>query len=381
MEDQFDYTEEDDLFNDADESSIDSSSGSEMDGELENSAEGAEGAEGAEDTKDPIQPLMADIAASALGGAGDDAGTELTGVERFLSSYGVNGGIITFDDGETARFSDLSGDEQEEILNSLTKESVPTIEEKYNLDEQEIQLLNTLRENDQSAEEFINNIVDFRLKSVIAQKDAQSIDFESMDDDAVFVRQLKDNDPEITDDAIASELDMAKQLSSFESTIGAIRNGYIAKQREAANVDMEDKNNAFNADLELQREHVVQSVEGMTDIAGAPLSTDMKEYLLHDIMELNDNKDPILMEKIFSNPETMFKANWFLNYGEDYISNLNNYWKKEVSKAAKNAYNKATHTMPGEPQGGHTAQRGNYLGNKTGGNSFGEVVSEEDLFE
>jgi hypothetical protein len=33
----------------------------------------------------------------------------------------------------------------------------------------------------------------------------------------------------------------------------------------------------------------------------------MKEYLLHDIMELNDNRDPILMEK-FGNPEAMFKS-------------------------------------------------------------------------
>jgi hypothetical protein len=36
---------------------------------------------------------------------------------------------------------------------------------------------------------------------------------------------------------------------------------------------------------------------------------EMKEYLLHDIMELND-RDPILMEKLFGSPEAMFK-NWF----------------------------------------------------------------------
>jgi hypothetical protein len=36
----------------------------------------------------------------------------------------------------------------------------------------------------------------------------------------------------------------------------------------------------------------------------------MKEYLLHDIMELNDNRDPI-MEKLFGSPEAMFKTIWF----------------------------------------------------------------------
>jgi hypothetical protein len=34
----------------------------------------------------------------------------------------------------------------------------------------------------------------------------------------------------------------------------------------------------------------------------------MKEYLLHDIMEPNDNRDPIDGER---SPEAMFKANWF----------------------------------------------------------------------
>jgi hypothetical protein len=29
-------------------------------------------------------------------------------------------------------------------------------------------------------------------------------------------------------------------------------------------------------------------------------------------MELNDNRDPIPMEKLFGSPEAMFKANWFL---------------------------------------------------------------------
>jgi hypothetical protein len=37
----------------------------------------------------------------------------------------------------------------------------------------------------------------------------------------------------------------------------------------------------------------------------------MKEYLLHDIMELNDNRDPILMEKLFEVLRLCLKANWF----------------------------------------------------------------------
>ena len=89
------------------------------------------------------------------------------------------------------------------------------------------------------------------------------------------------------------------------------------------------------------------------------------------------------MEKIFSSPETMFKASWFANYGEDYISNLNAYYKKEISKARKAGYAQATNGMPGSPTiiGGGTRQVGPLV--EQGGPSvnFGRELTEEELFD
>lgn len=339
---------------------------------------------------DPIEPVggtLAQAAQAALDAAppAPMAGEGLTGVEQFLTDYGVQGGIISFEDGESSKFEDLAPSEQAEILKSLVSEAVPSIEEKYNLDQEEINLLNVLRENDQTPEEFINNIVDYRLQAVLAQKDAGSIDFDSMGDDAVFVRQLQDNNAEMSADEIASELELAKKLATYSQTVGTMRNGYKAAQDTLASQNRAEEDEAFLGDLELQRAEVVQTVEGIVDVAGAPVTDEMKEYLLHDIMELNSNRDPILMEKVFSSPEQMFKTNWFLSYGEDYIKGLNDYWKKEVSKASKNAYGNATRHMPGTPTAGQRL-----TGPGTGGgntnpdsmrNGYGDVYDEEDLFE
>jgi hypothetical protein len=73
----------------------------------------------------------------------------------------------------------------------------------------------------------------------------------------------------------------------------------------------EENNKVFSEQLEAQRHEIVETVEDINDIGGASISSEMKEYLLHDIMELNDNRDPILMEKLFGSPEAMFKTNWF----------------------------------------------------------------------
>jgi hypothetical protein len=56
----------------------------------------------------------------------------------------------------------------------LVSESVPSIEEKYNLDEDEVNLLNTLRDSDMTSEEFINSLVDYRAQAVSAQRTEHS---------------------------------------------------------------------------------------------------------------------------------------------------------------------------------------------------------------
>jgi hypothetical protein len=67
-------------------------------------------------------------------------------------------------------FSELDHAEQTEILSSLVSESVPSIEEKYNLDEDEVNLLNTLRDSDMTSEEFINSLVDYRMQRFCSER-------------------------------------------------------------------------------------------------------------------------------------------------------------------------------------------------------------------
>jgi hypothetical protein len=73
----------------------------------------------------------------------------------------------------------------------LVSESVPSIEEKYNLDEDEVKL-NTLRDSDMTSEEFINSLVDYRMQAVSAQRELSTTDYEAVSDDGIFVKSLRD---------------------------------------------------------------------------------------------------------------------------------------------------------------------------------------------
>lgn len=309
------------------------------------------------------------------------SGVELSGVEQFLTAYGVQGGIITYEDGSSARFSDLDAAEQSEILSSLVTESVPTIEEKYNLDADEINLLNTLRDSDMTSEEFINSLVDYRMQAVAAQRELSTTDYTAVSADGIFVKSLRDSNPDISDEEIAAELAQAKELTSYTSTTEAMRKLLISEQQESNYLLAEQNDKIFSQELEAQRFNIVEAVEDINDIAGAQISSEMKEFLLHDIMELNENKDPILMEKLFSSPDAMFKANWFLNYGESYMQEVDNHWKREVSKARKEGYLQATTGMPGNPVNIGGVDKRNGKAHVPGSTSYGKELSEEELFE
>jgi preprotein translocase subunit Sss1 len=67
----------------------------------------------------------------------------------------------------------------------------------------------------------------------------------------------------------------------------------MTQQAEDNYYKQEENNKVFSEQLEAQRHEIVETVEDINDIMVLVSPPEMKEYLLHDIMELNDNRDPI----------------------------------------------------------------------------------------
>ena len=320
-----------------------------------------------------------------IGQPGTDGDSELSGIDLFLGSYGVRGGIIKFDDGNSAHFNELTAEGQREVLSSLVNSSVPTIEDKFDLNDSEITFLNALRESGAAnVEDFVNDIVDHRMDTIVSERNASTLDFGKIADDDIYLMHLRETKPDFTDGDLVDELEKAKQLSTYTELTDGMRENYITRQEELVDNLKEQRDGAYMTQIEGQRQDIATVVDNMDNIAGSPLTDDVKEFLLHDLMELNEHNDPILMEKIFADPEQAFKANWFLTYGEDYIKNLNEYWKKEVSVAAKKGYQQSINGMPENPTiiG---ADRGGYTQNTTqpdgGPISFGKELDETELFD
>jgi len=260
----------------------------------------------------------------------------LTGVDRFLADFGVVGGKITFEDGEKVDFNELSPDEQYNVLSSLAEEARPSIEQEYDLEGDEIQLLNEVRKSGKSVNEYLNELVNYNIEKSMALRNFTSTDFENMPDDGIFLRWLAETNPEMSQEEALEKLERQKEDEEiFKSQVNSLRDQFIAAQQRTVHEKTAAEQAKIQEALEADRHEIVATVEYIDNIGGAEITDDMKNEVLHSLLEVNDQGDPLIMEEMFSDPEKLFKAAWLMKYGESYMANIDKYWRRKESEAYK----------------------------------------------
>jgi hypothetical protein len=108
--------------------------------------------------------------------------SDLTGVEQFLTAYGVQGGVITYEDGSSARFQNLI----------LLSRRIKFFGIRKCFNRREIQSRRRRGKFTQhtarymTSEEFINSLVDYRMQAVSAQRELSTTDYEAVSDDGIL---------------------------------------------------------------------------------------------------------------------------------------------------------------------------------------------------
>ncbi|MCK5788263.1 MAG: hypothetical protein KAH32_04665 [Chlamydiia bacterium] len=266
----------------------------------------------------------------------DSEGEILSGVEKYLADYGIIGGQIQYEDGEFSAFNNLSSDEQYNILQSLSTEARPTIEDDYDLDEKEINLLNDIRNSEMSVEDFMGELINGQVRQSMTVRDSMGIDYRDMPDDAIYMKWLREVSPEMTEEAAIENLEsQLRNPELFQHQANQLRGQYMQMQQNniKSNQNAADKQQ-FDL-IESDRYQIVETVEGIDNIGGAEINDQMKNEVLHSLLEINDQGDPLIMEEMFSDPEKLFKAAWFMKYGEGYLENVDRYWKRRESESYK----------------------------------------------
>jgi hypothetical protein len=277
---------------------------------------------------------------------------DVPAIEQYLSQFGILGGIIQFEEGESKHFDELSEVEKFNVLKDLADSNNPKIEDEYGLDEQEIGLLNYLRNQGKPINESLEELAQQRAAQLLALNNSASEDFTNMDDDAITMRWLKETDPEASEEDLAEELTRQKESKLYTKNANRLREQFVTEQNNAVTLQKQQEQEAFLAELESQRSEIATAVNAINEVAGFEVSNNDKNEILHDLLEVNEHGDSLFMEEVFSSPENLFKAAWFYKNGNNILDNLEKYYKGEIAKAYQNGKSEAINGLSRSPISG-----------------------------
>lgn len=253
-------------------------------------------------------------------------------LDEFLKLKGIENNIITIleeDNTEKAiNFYDLTKEEQLDLL--LTTN---TSEESPDLDDGEVELLNHLRTNSLSVEEFLENYKQEILKEVqITEPESYEID--NYDDQELFLLDLKDK-YELTDEELIKELEKELQDEAlFKKKVDKIRTEYKSLEDNYKETQLQEANALKETTYNQFVDTMVDVAVKTPDLYGIDLEDDEKNEVLSSILEL-DESGTSQFYKNLKDPERLYRAAWFDMYGEEAFNVLKNAYEQEITRLKK----------------------------------------------
>lgn len=251
-------------------------------------------------------------------------------MDKFLQSKGfVDSKVKIIDENDEeveVNFSDLTEEEQLDILNSFSTNNNPAL----SLLEDEQALVAELRKNNLTMNQFLELYKQSIIEEAGIQPEA-SYDIDQYDDKELFLLDLK-NKYDLSDEELQIELE--KELQNEE-----LFNKKVAKVREEYK-ELEEKYKASQqTEFENQQQQQYQDfVYQMTDIAekvsdfhGLELEDEEKNDTLSYLLELDENGTSQFYKDLNS-PEKLYEVAWYLKYGKDAFKVIEDAYEAELAK-------------------------------------------------
>ncbi len=245
------------------------------------------------------------------------------------------------------KFEDEEGNIQERDWNSLSKGEQLNIlrtsseDPSDSLDEDEIGLINQLRLNQMTADEFIAYV-----KQQGAAEYAQSIEqgqyykINELTDEELFIVDLQARVEDITDDEANAALERAKQdLTLFEKQMKGIREEYKRIEDERTQMEALEKQQQDSENFAQFRDSVVDSIQSLDKIGSLDINMDdddMEE--IANFILSTDSAGVNYLAKALDDPQTLVRMAWFALKGEEAIDSIAEYFTEEIKKVSRERY-------------------------------------------
>lgn len=250
-------------------------------------------------------------------------------IDDLLKAKGITDSkVIIVDENNVEQevdFYSLSKEDQLEILNYKEESEKVT-----SLEQEEQDLIQYLRENNLTLEEYLDQYKDSLVAELGASSEV-SYDIDAYDDEELYLLDLKTKF-DLTDEELAIELEKALQDKElFTKKVTKLRADY--KQLE--DNYKEEQQNEINTQREVQYNQFVDTMVDVAvktpDLYGIELEDEEKNTVLSALLELDENGTSAFY-KALNDPNNLYKAAWFLTYGQQAFDAIKNAYETEISR-------------------------------------------------
>lgn len=265
-------------------------------------------------------------------------------ITTLLKDKGINPDAIKFENEageiEEKSFNELSREEQLQILN------YDESNDDYGLAEDEVSLINELRENNLSAEEYKKYIAQQAIQEYLAsnQEETPIYEVDSIPDDELYLIDLKAKIPELTDEDAAAELELAKQHEAlYQKKVQGVRNEYKKKEELLAQQEEEEQRLAAEKAAQEFEDTIVAAIQENDTIDLGESSLTLSEDDMNEIASFILDSDVAGVRhiaKALNDPKTLVGMVWYALKGQEAFSQISDYYKQKITEASKYNYNK-----------------------------------------
>lgn len=238
---------------------------------------------------------------------------------------------------EELNWDNLSNEDRLNIFSSLDDNNDTELED------DEIQLINTIRNSGLTTAEYLQHIQENSVNNYI-QNNQNNIQYlvDQYNDDELFVADYISRMGDVTEEEANSELERAKSnMELFNKQIGAIRKEYKMIEDENNKQAQLEQEQIAQEQFEEFSNSVVDEINDFSEFSGYDLNMeqdDMQE--LYDFITGTDAAGNNHFAKALSDPKILVRTAWFSLNGEQMINDITEYFQKEITNVRKESYKK-----------------------------------------
>lgn len=253
-------------------------------------------------------------------------------VENYLRSSGIKSlDAIKFEDEDgkiiNKSFQDLTDEEKLNIIkgNDLEDE----------LDDDEINLLNTLRSNNIKASQLEEYYAAKYQQTHQDNEPTYSYKVDDITDDELFLMDLKSRFPTATDEELLTMFEAnRKEESLYNKAVEDLRNYYRNQEDKYLQAEKLERERQYQEEEYNFQTSVQNSLLNLNNISEIDLEDQDKQQIWDTLTQVDQDGERMIT-KLLKDPDNLVKAAWFILQGEQSMNAMADYYKQEITNSRK----------------------------------------------